>query len=139
MDAASGLGSGASSSNRAGDSLGLGRLPGHPGRRTRPFSEALQSDPDIQIDYFAEYLESDVFPADAASLALADYIRRKYRGRRIDVVIAIADPALQFVLDHRDELFPDAPIVYSGVAVPEGISRGAAGGLTARAARCRIR
>ena len=91
----------------------------------------LRSDPNIQIDYFVEYLESDAFPADAASLALADYIRQKYRGRRIDVVIAIADPALRFVLDHRDELFPDAPIVYSGVAVPEDNSRGSARGLTA--------
>ena len=44
---------------------------------------------------FAEYLESDVFPAETASQALREYIRRKYRGRHIDVVIAIADPALR--------------------------------------------
>ena len=92
---------------------------------------ALRSDPNIQIDYFVEYLESDAFDADVASLALADYIRQKYRGRRIDVVIAIADPALRFVLDHRDELFPDVPIVYSGLAVLEDNRRGAARGLTA--------
>src|SRR6185436_13076944 len=55
----------------------------------------LRSDPNIQIDYFAEYLESGAFAADAVSLALADYIRQKYRGRRIDVVIAVADPALR--------------------------------------------
>ena len=76
-------------------------------------------------------LESDAFAADAVSLALADYIGQKYRGRRIDVVIAIADPALRFVLDYRDELFPDVPIVYSGVAVLEDNRRGAARGLTA--------
>src|SRR5688572_23574532 len=67
--------------------------------------KGLRSDPDIQIDYFVEHLESDAFPADVASPALADYIRQKYRGRRIDVVIAMADPALRFALDHRDELF----------------------------------
>src|SRR5687768_8333047 len=43
----------------------------------------LRSDPDIQIDYFVEHLESDAFPADVASQALADYMRQKYRGRRI--------------------------------------------------------
>ena len=35
---------------------------------------ALRSDPDVQVDYFTEYLESDAFSAEAASLALADYI-----------------------------------------------------------------
>lgn len=90
--------------------------------------EALTSQSDPPIDYFSEYLESDRF--DEASPALADYIHRKYRGRRIDLVIAIADPALKFVLDHGGELFPDAPIVYSGVAIPETAMR-TAGGLTA--------
>jgi signal transduction histidine kinase len=92
--------------------------------------DALRSDPGIRIDYFMEYLESDVFPKEVASAALADFIRAKYRGRRIDVVIAIADPALRFALDYRDALFPGAPIVYSGVAVPEDSSRSEAGGLT---------
>src|SRR5688572_8500456 len=91
----------------------------------------LRSDADIQIDYFVEHLESDAFPADVASQALADYIRQKYRGRRIDVVIAIADPALRFVRDHRDELFPGVPIVYSGVAVPADDRGGAIDRLTA--------
>ena len=90
----------------------------------------LQSDPNLPIDSFVEHLESDLFPAEMASAALADYIRQKYRGRRIDVVIAIADPALQFVLDHRDELFRGAPIVYSGVAVPNAGSANAIDGLT---------
>jgi signal transduction histidine kinase/ABC-type uncharacterized transport system substrate-binding protein len=93
--------------------------------------DVLRSSPDFQIDYFVEYLESDILPPEAASAALGDYIGRKYQGRRIDVVIAIADPALRFVLDRRDELFPGASIVYSGVAVPDGVSQGAVGGLTA--------
>src|SRR6185436_1171883 len=93
--------------------------------------EAFRSDRDVSIDYFVEHLESDLFPPDDAALALGDSIRRKYRNRRIDLVFTIADPALQFALDHRDELFPDAPIVFSGVAVPEAIARGAGRGLTA--------
>ena len=98
---------------------------------TPPVNEAiratLMADADLPIDYFTEYLESDRFAPDEASSALADYIRRKYRGRRIDLVMAIADPALTFVLAHGAELFPGAPIVYSGVALPDTIDRYAAG------------
>ena len=90
--------------------------------------EALASRSDVAIDYFAEYLESDIFPAEEAASALTDYIRRKYRGRRIDLVIAMTDTGLRFVLDHRGELFPQAPIVFFGVAPGEITQVG--GGIT---------
>src|SRR5262249_54217818 len=78
----------------------------------------LRSDSE-RIDYFAEYLESDRFQSEEASLALRDYIRRKYRDTKIDVVIAVTDVALQFVLRYRADLFRDAPIVFSTVAAPD--------------------
>ena len=81
--------------------------------------EGLKSRPDVPIEYFAEYLESDMFPEREASLAFRDYILRKFRGRRIDVVIAITGTALDFVLDHHGELFPEAPIVFVGVNRPD--------------------
>ncbi len=84
----------------------------------------------LSVEYFAEYLESDRFPQEAASLALRDYMRTKYDGLRIDVVLAQSIPALQFVLDHRGTLFPDAPIVFAGVAVPRSIGAGARPGIT---------
>ena len=83
----------------------------------------------MPIDYFAEYLESDLFPEEQASAALEDYIHRKFQGRRIDLVIAVTDTSLRFVLDHREELFPGAPIIFAGLVVPE-ISRSAGGGIT---------
>ena len=75
-------------------------------------------------------LESESFPAEDASLALRDYIHRKYGGRRIDVVVASADPALEFVLRFRPELFPDAAVVYRGVAPVDPALREAGAGLT---------
>lgn len=92
--------------------------------------QALASRPDLATDYFAEYLEPEGFPADQSSLALAEYIRRKFRGRKIDLVIAISDPVLQFVLDHREELFPDAPIIEVGTALPDEATRVSGAGLT---------
>ena len=68
--------------------------------------EALQSRDDAPVNYYAEYLESETFPSEPATLALRDYIRRKFEGRRIDVVVANTTPALQFVIRFREELFP---------------------------------
>jgi PAS domain S-box-containing protein len=85
---------------------------------------------DTPVDYFAEYLESDRFPPEEAFESLRDYIQRKYRDRHIDVVIAVADPALEFALRYRTMLFPDAPIVASVAAVPDAASRTAGRGVT---------
>ena len=92
--------------------------------------KGLLSTSELQIDYYAEYLESDRFPAEQASLALRDYMARKYQGRRIDVVVAVNDVALQFVLRHRGELFPDAPIVFLGSALPGASIRNTGAGIT---------
>src|SRR5262249_12837194 len=53
--------------------------------------DALRARLDAPINYFAEYLESEIFP-DAASPALRDYLQRKFKGRRIDLVIANTIP-----------------------------------------------
>jgi signal transduction histidine kinase len=70
-----------------------------------------------RIDYFTEYLELDRFPQAETTRALGDYIRRKYRGRQIDLVVAITNRALQFVIESRDRLFPDVPIVTAAIGL----------------------
>ncbi len=87
--------------------------------------EALAAPPQTRIDYFAEYLESSTLRPQEAGPDLQEYIARKYRGRRVDVVIAMTDAVLRFVLDHRDQLFPDVPIVYMGLVVPDDIAHAA--------------
>jgi signal transduction histidine kinase len=92
--------------------------------------ERLLADPDVSIDYLTEYLESDLFPSEEASLAFRDYLRRKYQGRAIDVVLAMTDTSLRFILSHRGELFPDVPVVFFGLAGPDETTRNAGGGIT---------
>ena len=92
--------------------------------------EALQSRPDAPVNYFAEYLESETFPSEPATLALRDYIRRKFDGRRIDVVVANTTPALQFVIRFREELFPRVPIVFVAGRMPESIAQHNVAGIT---------
>ena len=84
--------------------------------------KALTSDADGAVtNYYAEYLESETFPADAASVALRHYIRGKFAGRQIDLVIANTSPSLEFAIQSRAELFPNAPIVFAAGSVPETI------------------
>jgi signal transduction histidine kinase len=84
--------------------------------------KALTSDADDAVtNYYAEYLESETFPADAASVALRHYIWGKFAGRQIDLVIANTSPSLEFAIQNRAELFPNAPIVFAAGSVPETI------------------
>ena len=65
-----------------------------------------------------------------ASKSLRDYIQEKYQGRRIDLVVAVTDVALQFVLQYRNDLFPSAPIVFAGFFPPAAEIRHADPGIT---------
>ena len=85
---------------------------------------------DVPIEYVAEYFESDLFPTESATLAFKEYLQRKYQGLTIDVVIAMTDTGLRFVLDYRGELFPDAPIIFFAPAGPDEITRNAGSGVT---------
>jgi ABC-type uncharacterized transport system substrate-binding protein len=85
--------------------------------------KALQSRATAPVNYYAEYLESETFPSELATLALRDYIRRKFDGRRIDVVVADTTPALQFVIRFREELFPRVPIAFIAGRIPDAIAQ----------------
>jgi signal transduction histidine kinase len=89
--------------------------------------EALNSATDLPINYFAEYLESS--REANASVALAEYIRRRHRGRQIDLVIAITGESLRFVQRYRDTLFRGAPVVHAGQVAPTGAERTAGRGI----------
>jgi ABC-type uncharacterized transport system substrate-binding protein len=42
------------------------------------------------------------------------YLRERYSGRRIDVIVPYPEAALQFLLAHREQLFPGVPVVAGG-------------------------
>lgn len=90
--------------------------------------ESLGSRPDAPINYFAEYLESEAFPA--SSPALREYIRQKYAARRVDLVIANTTPSLDFALANRQELFPNVPIVFLAGSMPRAIAERSSSGIT---------
>src|SRR5215471_13021770 len=65
-----------------------------------------------RIEYYAEYFEPNRFPGEAQAIAFRDYLHRKYSERKIDVVIAMSRVSADFLLKYRDNLFPDAPIIF---------------------------
>jgi len=65
----------------------------------------------IQLDYYTEYIDPERFP-DADDGSFGSLIRARYPGLRPNVVIVVEDAALRFVTRNRQELFPEAPIVF---------------------------
>ena len=82
------------------------------------FRAGLQSAPPGTVEYYSEYLESNRFPGEKQSLLLRDYLRTKYADRNIDVILAVTDQPLAFLLKYRHELFTDIPIVFVAVQSP---------------------
>jgi len=86
------------------------------------FDKGLQAglfaDPSSKVELFSEYLDTTRFPGEKQNELLHDYLREKYANQKIDVVVATPDPALNFVLKYRTDLFPDSPIIFVAVERP---------------------
>lgn len=52
-----------------------------------------------------------------------DVLRQKYAGRKVDLLVAVLGPALDFAKEYRAELFPGAPLVYCAVEERELAAR----------------
>ncbi len=67
------------------------------------------------IEFFAEYLDLGRFPGRAHEQTMARYLRERYAGRTVDVLVAVHESAFEFVLAQRAGLFPGVPVVGAGV------------------------
>ena len=67
------------------------------------------------VDFHVEYLGSARFDVPGYEKGVIESLASVYGGKKIDLVIAAFYPALRFAVDHREELFPGAPIVFSSV------------------------
>jgi two-component system, LuxR family, sensor kinase FixL len=74
--------------------------------------EVFHSSRSPRIELFSEYLDFARFSGNQQEKALLEYLEQRYTGRQIDLVVPVSGSALQFVLNHRKELFPAAPIVF---------------------------
>ena len=67
------------------------------------------------VEVFREAMDLTRFSSDAHKVLLRDYLRKKYADKQIDVTLAIRQPALDFLLNSVDPVFPGAAIVFLGV------------------------
>ena len=64
-----------------------------------------------RVEQYTEYFESERFPGESQAQIMRDYLARKYADRTIDVILAWGSFTLEFLLMHRQDLFPNTPIV----------------------------
>ncbi len=70
---------------------------------------------DRPVIWIYETLDALRFGADAVSPQLAELIAKKYGDARIDVVVLVTEPALDFYLRYRERLWPQAALVFHSV------------------------
>ncbi len=64
---------------------------------------------------YTEFLDWKRFPKASLLDESRQFLENKYKDIPIDLILTTDDMGLTFALDHRRELFHDAPIVFSGI------------------------
>jgi PAS domain S-box-containing protein len=71
-------------------------------------------DPKTRITLFGDSLDLYLFPDEAGQQSIAEFLRKKYANVKIDLLIPVATSGLNFLLRHRNSIFPGIPVVYCG-------------------------
>ena len=74
--------------------------------------------PEVQARYRVEYMDAKHQDTPDYRDRLLELFREKYRNERFDGILLTDNHALDFVARHRQELFPDTPLVASGINDP---------------------
>jgi signal transduction histidine kinase len=82
--------------------------------RDEAFRATLHAGLPSGVFFYTEYLDATPLSA-SAEASLIEVLKDKYRARSIDLVVATTSVGLRFVLRHRAQLFPDAPVVFMSV------------------------
>jgi signal transduction histidine kinase len=81
----------------------------------RGLGAALLSTGERSVRTYSEFLDSPEFSGEAYENLVVSYLHGKYAGSPPDAIVAVSDDALGFIVRHRAQLFPGAPVVYTGV------------------------
>src|SRR5206468_2653966 len=80
----------------------------------RSLREAFRSELGADVEFYSESMNLSQFPELGYDGVLRDHLRRKYAGTRLDLIVAVMGPSLDFLLRHGEALFPGIPIVFCG-------------------------
>jgi PAS domain S-box-containing protein len=65
------------------------------------------------LEFHDVALESARLQGEASERLLVEYLTSLFNEKKVDLVVPIGGPAVRFVTRHRDELFPDTPMLFS--------------------------
>lgn len=72
-----------------------------------------------RIELYSEYCDFARFPADQNGASLLTYLRERYADRKIDVLVTVSGSALQFAVQHGEEIFHIHSLVFCASAQSE--------------------
>jgi PAS domain S-box-containing protein len=67
-----------------------------------------------QIEFYSEDLDTSLFPDEASQRGFRDWYFRKYRNRKLDLIIAVGPAPIKFMSDSHELFAPGTPIVFWG-------------------------
>lgn len=81
----------------------------------RGLNQTLRAPAGREIALFSEFLDAPRFGGPDHERVVTAYLRGKYAAAPPCVLVAVGEQALGFLLRHRAEVFPRAPVVHTGV------------------------
>ncbi len=69
-----------------------------------------------ETTFKTEYLDTKrVQPTAEYQLFFRDYLKKKYDGYKPDIIFATDDDALEFLRNFKESIFPESPVIFSGI------------------------
>ncbi len=79
------------------------------------FTRTLASNSADRVEIYREELDLSRFGSLTYQARLPDLLKTKYADKKIDAVVAVLGPSLEFLLNYGAEIFPGVPIVFCGI------------------------
>lgn len=79
------------------------------------FIRAVRASPDVQVEVHSESFDVVAGQGENYERAMAEYLRQKYAGVRMDLIVGVSATAIRLVGPLRDQVFPGVPIVFGAV------------------------
>ncbi len=77
--------------------------------------QVFDATPGQSVQIFSEFLDEPRFSGERYELTVTTYLHDKYADQSLDAVVVGGDDALEFILRHRERLFPRVPVLHVGV------------------------
>jgi PAS domain S-box-containing protein len=79
---------------------------------TQTITATIRNGSEGRVEFFYEFQENFRIPNSQYETEMVSYLKRKYEGQHLSLVLALGAPAIEFLLKHETALFPDVPKIY---------------------------